>query len=293
MQPIAFDRMLGWLHMPRGHNTGTGVVMVSALGRDGRCAYMPTRLFADQLAAAGFPTLRYDHLGTGESLDLLDGDADALPEWLSGIKHAAEALRAHAGVSRVVLGGLRTGASLAAAAQMQADGLLLLAPVLSGRSWLRRLRFSGSVLKKNAQAAGDEEPLDVEGLWLSSPTVTSLSRLDLSGLTAPRSPVFIAAQNQLVRAYAAKLSESATAVSTTDFPGYGDLFLETTINHPPHQLFEFALTWLQETFEPSAPADLPVAALRIDQSILRPPGAVERVVTFGENLRGVLCEPEH
>ena len=139
MQPIAFERMLGWLHTPRGHNTGVGVVMVSALGRDGRCAYMPTRLFADQLAAAGYPTLRYDHLGTGDSLDLPDGDADALSEWLGGIKHAAEALRADAGVTRVVLGGLRTGASLAAAAaaaaSMEADGLLLLAPVLSGRSW--------------------------------------------------------------------------------------------------------------------------------------------------------------
>jgi len=27
--------------------------------------------------------------------------------------------------------------------------------------------------------------------------------------------------------------------------------------------------------------------------VLRPPGAVERVVAFGANLRGVLCEPEH
>ena len=111
--------------------------------------------------------------------------------------------------------------------------------------------------------------------------------------TAPRSPVFSRPRGELVRAYAAKLSESGAAVSTTDFPGYGDLYLETTINHPPHQLFGLALTWLQETFEASAPADLPVAALRTDHSILRPPGAVERVVTFGENLRGVLCEPDH
>jgi len=293
MEPIAFNRLLGWLHTPLVRNTGVGVVLVSPLGRDGRCAYMPMRLFADQLAAAGFPTLRYDHLGTGDSLELPDGDADALPEWMIGMQHAAEMLRTRAGVNRVVLGGLRTGATLAMTCPLEADGLLLLAPVLSGRSWLRRLRFSGSVLNKSGQANRDEQPLDVEGLWLSPPTVTSLAQVDLSRLTPPRSPVFIASQNQLVSAYAASLSEAGAVVATTDFPGYNDLFLETTVNLPPLQVFERARNWLTETFEPSTTARPPEAIVRTDLSVLRPHGAVERVVAFGANLRGVLCEPEH
>ena len=291
MQPVAFDRLLGWLHMPLARNTGVGVVLVSALGRDGRCAYMPMRLFADQLAAAGFPTLRYDHLGTGDSLDLPDADTDALPEWLNGMRHAADLLRSRAGVTRVVLGGVRTGATLAAMYPQRADGLMLLAPVLSGRSWLRRLRFSGSLLNKGGQSNREEEPLDIEGLWLSSSTVGSLSRVDLAALGPARSPLFIASQNQLVGAYAASLSTDGAAVLTTDFPGYNDLFLETTVNHPPLQMFERALTWLSETFEPSTAVASPETAPPTDGSVLRPPGAVERVVMFGAGLRGVLCEP--
>src|ERR1700761_1210873 len=130
MTPVAFDGRLGWLHMPPGRNAGVGVVLVSALGRDGRCAYMPMRLLGDQLAAAGYPTIRYDHLGTGDSLDLPDPEADALPHWLDGIERAAQILRNHAGVSRVVLGGARTGATLAAISPLPVDGLILLAPVL-------------------------------------------------------------------------------------------------------------------------------------------------------------------
>jgi dienelactone hydrolase len=82
------------------------------------------------------------------------------------------------------------------------------------------------------------------------------------------------------------------AVQTTDFPGFGDFFLETTVNQPPLQVFDRALTWLQETFEPSAAAAPAAPAPRSQSQILHPPGAVERVVSFGENLHGVLCEPE-
>jgi pimeloyl-ACP methyl ester carboxylesterase len=292
MQPIAFDRMLGWLHMPLGRNTGVGVVLVSPLGRDGRCAYMPMRLFADRLAAAGFPTVRYDHLGTGDSLDLTQADADALPEWVEGVARAADMLRARAGVTRVVLGGARTGATLAAMCPLQTDGLLLLAPVLNGRSWLRRLEFSARMGSSGDQPHGADQPVDAEGLWLSAATASALARVDLAGLPPPRSPTFIASQNRQVSAYAAALSQAGAAVLATDFPGFGDLFLETTVNLPPFEVFERARTWLLDTFQPTRAARLREPGRQTDQAVLRPPGAVEQVVTFGANLRGVLCEPD-
>ena len=246
--------MLGWLHAPRGHNNGTGVVLVSPLGRDARCAYMPMRLFADQLAAAGFPTIRYDHLGTGDLLDLPQPDEDALPVWAEGIARAADLLRARAGVTRVVLGGARTGATLAAISAVQADGLLLLAPVLKGRSWLRRLEFAARMGSSADQSHGGDRPVDAEGLWLSASTAGALARVDLAGLPPPRSPVFIASQNRQVSAYAAALSQARVTVSTTDFSGFGDMFLETTANLPPFEVFKQARTWLLDTFQPTKTA---------------------------------------
>lgn len=292
MQPVAFAGALGWLHTPTGQSLDVGVVVVSPLGRDGRCAYMPMRLFADQLAAAGYPTIRYDHLGTGDSLDLEDADADALPQWLDGVERAANVLRARAGVSRVVLAGVRTGATLAAM-QPAADGFILLAPILNGRSWIRRLQFSARVLNNRDQPSGDKQPVDTEGLWLSPATADSLSRIDLTKLPPSRAPAFVACQNEVVAGYAAGLAKGGALVRTTDFPGLNELFQETTINLPPFEVFEQARAWLQDTFQPAAAASVPAAALRNDEPLFRLPGARENVVTFGERLRGVLCEPEH
>jgi alpha-beta hydrolase superfamily lysophospholipase len=292
MTPVAFDGRLGWLHMPLGDNTGVGVVLVSALGRDGRCAYMPMRLLADQLAAAGYPTIRYDHLGTGDSLDLPDPEADALPHWLDGIERAAQRLRIHAGVNRVILGGARTGATLAAISPLPVDGLILLAPVLGGRAWLRRQRFSAGLAKKSEGAASEEQPLDAEGLWLSSATVASLADVDLSRLPPPRSQVFLAFQNKPVGDFAAGLAKAGASLRTTDFPGFSEMFLETTVNEPPLELFERVKAWLLETFDPQRATGSSGQALPTEPPVLRPPGAVESLVSFGGSLRGVLCEPE-
>jgi dienelactone hydrolase len=293
MQPIVFDRLLGWLHMPVGPISDTGVVLISPLGRDERCTHMPMRLFADQLASAGFPTLRYDHLGTGDSLDLPDEDADAFPEWLKGMEFAADVLRERVGVRRIVQGGVRLGATFAGANSGRADGLLLLAPVLSGRSWLGRLRFSARMARNGSQAR-EGEPLDSDGLWLSPATARSLTGVDLARTAAPSAPIFVASQNQLVSTYAEGLSKTGAAVRTVDFPGFNELFLEPAVNSPPDQVFASARTWLLETFEGTASAtNSPRSQTQADEPVLRPPGAVERSVTFGGGLRGVLCEPEH
>ncbi len=77
MTAVTFHGLLGWLHQAGGPMADTGVVLISPLGRDARCGHLPMRLFADQLAEAGFPTLRYDHRGEGDSLPCDDPEADA------------------------------------------------------------------------------------------------------------------------------------------------------------------------------------------------------------------------
>jgi alpha-beta hydrolase superfamily lysophospholipase len=293
MQSITFDGLLGWLHTPIGPSAGTGVVLVSPLGRDARCAHMPMRLFADQLAAAGFPTIRYDHRGTGDSLDLPDEESDALPEWMNGVQSAVDVLRARVGVRQIVLGGVRLGATLAAVSPAQVDGLLLLAPVLNGRSWLKRLRFTARIAKDGSHPHNENQPLDTDGLWLSSETASGVVRIDLTRAEPPRLPVFVASQNQLVGAYAAGLSCAGAALRTTDFPGFNDLFLEPSINNPPNVVFERAISWIQETFERSDPVPLSEPRAQMGEPALRPRDAVERSISFGSGLRGVLCEPEH
>lgn len=290
---VAFQGLFGWLHLPQGLTRDTGVVVVSPLGRDERCVHLPVRLMCEQLAGAGFPILRYDHRGEGDSLDLADETGDAMTDWLAGIETAVATLRERTGVRRVVIGGMRLGGTLAAMLAPKADGLMLLAPVLNGKSWLNRLRFSAGA----PSPRGDEgqSAIDSSGLYLSSATATSIARLDLPGLPAPAAPMFVAAQNALVSNYARDLRTRGAPITIGDFPGFDALFLDAHSNEAPQLVFDQAMRWLNDTFA-FAPDSAPPRTLALSPAPpteLRHLHGRERPVAFGAGLQGILCLPDH
>lgn len=294
-RPITFDGLFGWLHSPAKGGRETGVILISPLGRDARCAHRPMRQFADQLARAGYPTLRYDHRGTGDSLPLEEPEADAMTEWLAGVRRAIAVLRAETGARQIVLGGVRLGATMAMLSADQADGLMLLAPVLSGRSWLRRLRFSADAASARAGGPADADALDTDGLELSAATAAHLNAVVLEADPAerpipPRAKLFVAAQNRMVGAYAAALTQQGAAIKTHDFPSFRELFLDAHSNQAPETVFDCASLWLTKHFARMAP--LQAVRTAAPKAELRPEGAIERAVSFGDDLQGVFCEPD-
>jgi alpha-beta hydrolase superfamily lysophospholipase len=284
MRPVTFHDMFGWIHEPQHLRADVGVVLISALGRDERCAHLPYRLLAEQLATAGYPSLRYDHRGEGDSLGLSDPGTDALPCWLEGVQKAIEKLRAETNVKQVVLAGVRLGATLAAVSAAKADGLILLAPVLDARAWLKRLRFASHALG----GAAREAPLDTGGLVLSMATMASLAELNMDG--CPSVPVFIAAQNRMVESYGAELTERGALVTVTDFRGFDAMFLDAHSNMAPDEVFGRAIGWLTATFGEPDVASLPGGAQSPDP--LRWQGASERPIEFGDRLQGIVCDPD-
>jgi len=284
MRPVTFDGLFGWIHEPRDLRADVGVVLISALGRDERCAHLPYRLFAERLAAAGYPTLRYDHRGEGDSLGLADPSADALPCWLEGVQRAIEKLRGDTNVTRVVLAGVRLGATLAAVSAAKADGLILLAPVLDAGAWLKRLRFASHALG----GAGRDTPLDAGGLVLSTATMAGLAGLTLEG--SPGVPVFIAAQNRMVETFSGELTEQGALVAVTDFPGFDAMFLDAHSNLAPDEVFGRSIGWLAATFGKPEIASRQGGAQAPDP--LRWQGASERPIEFGDHLQGIVCDPD-
>ena len=282
MVPIAFDGQAGWWHAAAGD---TAVVLCPPVGRDARCAYRPLSLFAEQLAEAGYPTLRFDYPGEGESLDV-DPLNDALPLWRTGVRSAVRQAR-RLGAQRVVLAGLRLGAALALelAGEVHVDGLMLLAPVVSGRGWLRELKLRASMA---TLAFRDPDPgaFVSDDLSLSPATVEGLGAWDLKAAAAPSAPTFLSAQSPAVAALAERLRAGGAVVEAQGFPGYDDLFEEPHSNLSPQATFEAALAWLRRTL-PSRPRSLGFAPPRS----MSGPGWVEEGVRFGAGLCGVLCRP--
>ena len=84
-------------------------------------------MLADALAAAGFPTLRFDYPGTGDSLGEPQ-DVGSLETLKASVRRAAEELRLLTNGRGIVLIGQGLGASIAAAVspEVDAEGLALL-----------------------------------------------------------------------------------------------------------------------------------------------------------------------
>lgn len=95
---------------------------------------------ARELSSRGFPVLRFDYMGTGDS----EGEFQdsTMQVWLSDIGAAIEVLRQESHVQRVVLLGLGLGATLAARKAEEeslVEGLVLWQPVLSGPAYMKEI----------------------------------------------------------------------------------------------------------------------------------------------------------
>jgi pimeloyl-ACP methyl ester carboxylesterase len=113
------------------------------------------RQLANRLAQAGFPVLRFDYLGSGDSAgELEDG---GVSQWLEDISRAATAMKRRTGVTKVSLVGLRFGANLALLAGAQRETiehLVLWEPVAQTATYLKELAEAHATLHKLAQPPG-------------------------------------------------------------------------------------------------------------------------------------------
>ncbi|MCB9450595.1 MAG: alpha/beta fold hydrolase [Anaerolineaceae bacterium] len=116
------------------------VLLCYPLGDEYIRVHRSYRQLALRLNRLGFPVLRFDYSGTGDSAG---NDLDAsLAQWGADIALASEELKRRSGMSRICLVGLRLGAALALLAGMQRSdvtGMVLWEPVVNGAAYLESL----------------------------------------------------------------------------------------------------------------------------------------------------------
>jgi alpha-beta hydrolase superfamily lysophospholipase len=196
----AGHQLFGWLHRAPAENlTNTGLVICNPFGYEAICSHRCVRAFAEAAAALGVPSLRFDYVGTGDSADI-DPRTNQLALWTQDVVSAIGELRRCTGVQTVCLLGFRLGALLATLAAVQCgavDSLILAAPVVSGRRYLRELRTTrlaaslklnptdSSLSTQGAVPTDEVGSLEVSGFSLSAATVKALAGIDLINLTRP------------------------------------------------------------------------------------------------------------
>lgn len=118
-----------------------GVLICHAIGPDYFRSYRALSRLAEQLAEHGFPVMRFDYPGTGDSAGELQ--RLRLSDWTGAVRQAAEELQNRTGTRGLILLGLRFGATLALLATRQlarVDTLVLWDPVTNGRAYLEHAR---------------------------------------------------------------------------------------------------------------------------------------------------------
>jgi pimeloyl-ACP methyl ester carboxylesterase len=248
-------------------------------------------MLADQFAAAGYPVLRFDYPGTGDSGDI---EGEPWAEWRQSVHAAADWLRRSTGARRVIFCGLRIGgtlAALAAASRADAAGLILLAPVLRGHSYMRQLSIEAQL--QNGAPAADGR-LDFHELHFSAQTVALIGKADLRHLRFSAGfPIAVFAQSPstVLTNCVESWTRSGAVVTAAGFDGLAPMLRHNLVEACDAADFAQLIDWVRAAI-PARPAGRPAQS---NSAMLRLLGCTETPLRFGPDCRlfGMLCQPDH
>lgn len=179
--PSQGGALFAWLHHPSGQPLGQhGILICPPIGFEQLHAHRGLRHLADSLARANFPTVRFDWHGTGDSAGD-DMHPDRCQTWLANVRDCVRQMKHQLGCQHVSVLGLRMGATLAALALNEDDieNLVLWAPVINGRGFVRELTVIDMMSEARAPETVANGVIDAAGFRLSPETAADLSKLSL------------------------------------------------------------------------------------------------------------------
>lgn len=157
--------LFGFYH-PAAAVNGAAVLLCPPFGVEQVRCHRLYRQLAHGLAESGFPVLRFDYFGTGDSA----GESRQF-EWtrcLADVITAASELRARHGGGRVLAFGVRLGANaaLAAAQSARLDGVVAWDAITDGAALVRQYERMQASLKVDLNRFEYPRPtLDVSSQW--------------------------------------------------------------------------------------------------------------------------------
>lgn len=282
----------GWYHAAEGAPAGDCVaVLCGPVGYEYTRAHRSVRHLADRLARRGIPALRFDYHGIGDSPGS-DLDPGRIAAWVSNIRAAIANAREASGRERVCLVGIRLGATLAAlaAAEVEADTLVLWNPCVEGKPYVRELQ---AIAMSAARTAADADgALESAGFVMTAETLAQLKRIDLRALTfkATRRVLLLGRDDLAPDATLAEhLTRSGIACDYRVVPGWSGMMAEHQFTVVPDAALDAIVDWVGEGTR--IPSLTPNSRMRSAASISLPDPAIsEETCRFGPDghLFGIL-----
>jgi alpha-beta hydrolase superfamily lysophospholipase len=249
----ANQSLFGHLHVPDdGVCRGPAVLLCSTFGYEEMSSHRSLRLLAEQLAAQGSVCLHFDQVGAGDSADELP-TGQGLSAWPEAIAQAIEHLKSATGAARVVVFGVRLGATMACLAVQGRDdiqALVALAPVLRGKAYAREARvLSQATLARTGMTKGAaSEALEFGGYALTADDVRFLQGIDLTQPTTRlTSRVLLLDRDDMPSddEWAEALRGTACNVEQVRLPGYQAMMQVPHFSVPPQAILDQVAQWVE------------------------------------------------
>lgn len=211
---------------------------------------------AEDLAQAGFPVLRFDFDGTGDSAgDERDGHRVAT--WREDVRRAANELRARSGVEQIALVGLKLGGTMAALAADDLGGveaLVLWGAHGTGSGFVSEVTKAHKIhtMLEPASFSGgppSSEGQEAMGFLLTPETVEDLSRVDLLNIgrsPARRTLVIDTANVSGAAGLVSHLTALGSTVTSRHMPGQKFLIARPQDSEVPQVIIDVIRDWLSE-----------------------------------------------
>ncbi|MCX8999625.1 alpha/beta fold hydrolase [Rhizobiaceae bacterium BDR2-2] len=296
-RPVAFCGMAG-IFTPAPAAGGIAVLFVSPWGLEDLCVRKFWRVIAGHLAERNVASLRFDLPGTGDSLDPASCGC-GLRLWEDAVVQAAGELMLRSGAARIVLVGQGLGAALAVRVSARLDalgGMALLAPVVSGRFYLREVSAMARMVDDSLGLAEDQrrtEGVSIAGFTMPEAIAADVKRLDLMAVNAlPAVPCLVAgrAPRPADGALADRFTTLGVSVERLAFEGYEALTANPSVSIIPENIAVRLADWIVGLAPGSATAAVKAP---LPGGVLEGGTFIEEPVRFGREmpLYGVLCAP--
>lgn len=178
--------LFGCYHAPKAEPArDCGVVLCYPIGQEYIHSHRAYRQLAVRLSSVGFPVLRFDYYGSGDSSG--NCEQGRIRQWLADISTAIDEIRRRSGLVRVCLVGLRLGGTLsviAGAERGDIEGIVLWEPVVSGRAYIEELTtihqdmLRDSYMEPKHRTIG-ENTTEILGFPITSHVLMELEKIDL------------------------------------------------------------------------------------------------------------------
>jgi dienelactone hydrolase len=298
MIPVKLGDGFGLLHhAASARHGGTGVVLCSAWGIHELSSRKMFFQIASRLAAAGMSTIRFDYPGTA---DAIAAPADGLEAWIGAALGAANRLKEACGLDRIVFAGVGIGATiamLASARRQDVEGLVLAAPVISGRRYLREIALAANVVDEGLGLNADQRPAGVSigGINMPVAVAAELKTIDLMttefGTPLPALVIGRPSQPQDT-ALADLLARRGAKVDRADFDRYDEVMDNPTLAIQPEEMIETIVRWCRD-LTATSPGVASHSVAPPERIMTEGEGHCEEPIIFGHGLFGVLTHPVH